>query len=338
MFTKPRDDSIDILHPISHHLCVNDASGTKPPRLTAPEILAVALACAVFSYVAAFAHLVMVDSRAANDIDRYHNEVLTGQADSPMQYRPGAYLLAESMRKAFNIDLVRTYYLERMFFYFTTGLLIFAFFRRFLSIGWALAGIGWFYAVLPFTYIGYGHQPADPINATFYAIAYLAAASGMPLWIFPTIALGAFFRETVILLPVINLFVEYGRRPIGGVIVRFMIGIAVALLVIYAIRTLYGPRPHPDEWIMIGTNLEQSGRWIWGLIILAGLPSVLTIWGWRGLDTFHKRSILFAVLFLVIHFVFGRFGETRLYLPILPLFISAAINALKWRLETPRKI
>jgi len=317
---------------------VSEASSTKPSRLTATEILAVAFACAVFSYVAAFAHLVMVDGRAANDIVRYHNEVLTGQADSPMQYRPGAYLLAETMRKAFRTDLVRTYNLERMFFYFTTGLLIFMFFRKFLNTAWALAGIGWFYAVLPFTYIGYGHQPADPINATFYALVYLAAASGMPLWIFPTIALGAFFRETVILLPVFNFFIEYGKRPIGGVIVRFLIGIAVAFLLILAIRHFYGTRPHPDDWIMIGTNLEQSWRWIWGLIILVGLPSALTIRGWRGLGTFHKRAVLFAALFLVIHFVFGRFGETRLYLPVLPLFILAAINALKWRLETPQQV
>jgi len=274
----------------------------------------------------------MVDRHAALNIEEDHNKVLSGEADSPMQYRPGAYLVAEGFRYAFKGNLIKAYYVERMLFSFTAGFVIFLFFRRFLTTGWALAGVGWFYAILPFTYQGYWLQPADPINATFYALAYLASASGLPLWITPLAAVGALFRETVILLPVFNLIAEFGKRPIDRVLVRFIVGIGATVFVIIAIQSIYGPRAHPDPWIMVGNNLKDSWRWIWGLIILIGPSSALAIWGWRGLGTFHKRSLLFAAMFLIIHFIFGRFGETRLYLPVLPLFILAALNGLKYQL------
>lgn len=303
------------------------------------------LICALFSYIAAFTHFIMVDRHAAFNIEQDHDKVLSGDADSPMQYRPGAYLVAEGFRKAFDrfLDaeafrkafggfLTGAYFFERMLFCFTAGFVIFLFFRRFLTTGWALAGVGWFYAILPFTYQGYWLQPGDPINATFYALAYLASASGLPLWIIPTVGIGALFRETVILLPVFNLMIEYGKRPLGGSILRCIVGIIAAIVIIYAIQSIYGPRPHPDPWIMVGNNLKDSWRWIWGLIVLIGLPTALAIWGWRGLGAFHKRGLLFAAMFLIIHFIFGRFGETRLYLPVLPLFILAALNGLKYQL------
>jgi hypothetical protein len=310
---------------------VEDTNKSLRKPILAAELIIAALTCVFFSYIATGVHLIMVDRPAATDISGWHAAVLAGEASSPNQYRPGAYLLAELIKQAFFREIYSAYFYERMLFTFATGFFSFVFFRQFLPTGWSFAAIGWFYAVLPQTYIGYGHQPADPINATFFVLAYLAMASRAPSWVVPVTAVGMFFRETALLLPLFGLMVEYDQRPVGGVLARFVTGIVTGLVVYFAIRYFYGSVEHPDPWIMVGRNIEGIGR-ISFFIPLLLLPAGLAIWGWKGLEPFLKRGLLFALLFIIIHFIFGRFGETRLILPILPLLIVSAMVGLKQKL------
>ena len=297
------------------------------------EIIVALFACIFFTYIAGFVHLFIVDSPARGDIAEWHQKVLAGNAESPNQYRPGAYLLAELMRRAFSWNIVVAYNHERMLFTFAMGFLSFFFYRRFLPYGWSLAAIGWFYAVLPYTYIGYGHQPADPIFAMFFVLGYLAMAYGAPSWVILISATSAFFRETSILIPLYGLFIEFNLKPLRGVIVRFMLGIVGVILVYGLIRWFYGPAEHPDPWIMLGINIEDD-IWRRYFLTLTLLPGVLVIWCWKGLDPFLKRSMYFLLVFLIIHFIFARFGETRLLLPMMPLLICSALAGLRWKLGT----
>jgi len=310
---------------------MDDAPKTVGPSKQAIELIAVILACATFAYIATAIHLVLVDRPAAKDIYNWHTNVLAGTASSPNQYRPGAYLLAEGLKNAFSGDIYSAYFYERLFFTFTTGLFSFLFFRRFLPFGWSLAALCWFYAILPQTYIGYGHQPADPINATFFALAYLTVASNAPLWVIPLTGIGAFFRETSILMPLFSLMITYDKHPRWHSLVQFAGGVAAGMIVYGLTRGYYGPAEHPDPWIMIGVNLK-SLVWIRFFLTATLAPVVLSIWCWKGLDSYLKRSLIFVLLFLIIHFIFARFGETRLMLPILPLLICSALAGLKWKL------
>jgi len=307
-------------------------AGVPPKKLV--ELVAVILACATFAYIATGIHLVMVDRPAEEKgvISGWHNLVLAGDAPSPNQYRPGAYLLAEWMKNAFFGDIYSAYFYERLFFTFTTGLFSFLFFRRFLPFGWSLAALCWFYAILPQTYIGYGHQPADPINATFYGLAYLAVASGAPLWVIPITGIGTFFRETSILLPLFSLIITFDKRPLWHSLVRFAVGILAGLVVYGLMRYYYGPAEHPDPWIMVGGNLKEL-FWLRFFLPATLVPGALAIWCWKGLGPYLRRSLIFVLIFLIIHFIFARFGETRLLLPILPLLICSALAGLKWKLE-----
>lgn len=312
---------------------MDEAGKTTVKRNAAIELVAAALACMVFAYIATCVHLIMVDKPAATDISFWHESVLAGEATSPNQYRPGAYLMAEWIKSAFFEEIYSAYFYQRLIFTFLTGFFSFIFFRRFLPVGWSFGALGWFFAIIPFTYLGYGHQPADPVNAAFYVLAYIAMASGTPSWVILITPIGVFFRETALLIPLFSLMIDFDQPPIWGKLTRFIIGILAGLIVYAAIRYVYGQAEHPDPWIMIAHNFMERKIWFRFALVLLALPTGLAIWCWKGLDKFLKRSLLFVLLFLIIHFVFGRFGETRLFLPILPLLIVSALYGLKWRLE-----
>ncbi len=316
---------------------VDSQPGTKKKQSRVAELVAVFFLCAAFAYIATFTHAVMIDRHAVGEILSWHRQVLSGEAPSPNQYRPGAYVLAELLSRAFFGNPVAGYHYERMFFTFLTGFFGFMFFRRYLSFGWSLATLAWFFAILPFTYIGYGHQPADPINSTFYVLAYLAMASGAPFWLIPITGLGVYFRETALLIPVYGLMLEYDLPPFWKRLARFIAAIVLGLLVYGTIRWFYGPAEHPDSFIMLGENVNSFIRdglhnfLLMVFLTLVLLPTVIAFWSWRHIHKDLKRGMLFALVFIVIHFIFGRFGETRLYLPILPLLLLSATYGLKSR-------
>lgn len=308
-----------------------DASAEKPATMTPREWLVWVLIIFCLTYISVFGtHMEIVDRRAqyAGDIDRLHNEVISGEAVSPIQYRIGSYWLAEKTKSLYGGSLQRTYQNHRFWFTFLSALLFICFLRRFLKPGWAFAGMAYFFALLPWAYIGYHHQPADPINLFMFMLGLAAIAHNKPWWLIPIVGIGMFNRETVILLPIFDLVLNYDKRPIGGLVIRTALSIVIGLAVYAAIYAYFGAGDHPDNFIMLATNLMDP------LIILSFgiflvVPLILSFTGWKHHTQFIRRGLIFSVFFLCFYLVLGLFHEMRLFFPILPLVILAVISSLR---------
>jgi hypothetical protein len=288
------------------------------------------------AYISVFgAHMEIVDIRAllAGDIDRVHAQVISGEAVSPIQYRIGSYWLAQSIRPLFADDLFRTYLNLRFFFTFLSALMLMRFLRCHVGYGWAFGGTAYFFALLPWAYLGYHHQPADPINLFFFMLGYLAIACGRPWYIIPVVAIGALNRETIMLLPIFDLILNYDRRPVGGHIFRVALSIVAGLAVYGAVYAYFGPREHPDPLFMFAINVRDPLIMIsFGVFILP--PLAIALAGWRGLGEFGRRALVFSIFFICFIFMFGLFHEMRLFMPILPLVILVAMQSLQGWFKT----
>ena len=304
-------------------------STTKPLNFAGMILITVLIFCLTYiSVYGAHHEIVDVKALAAGDIDRMHADFMNGKAESPTQYRPLSYRLAELTRPIYSGDLFLTYLLNRFIFTFLSGLLLMRFLKRYLGFTWALAGTAFFYAMLPWAYLGYHHQPADPINLFLFILAYNLVADGKPWWLVPVVGIGMANRETVILLPVFDLLLSIDKRPIGGHLLRFGLSIISGLVVYAIIYSHYGPRAHPDPFIMLWTNLRDP--WLIGSAFVFLLPPlVIALAGWGGMPRFHRRAFYFSILFIANYLVFGYFREMRLFTPILPLLLLCALHNIK---------
>jgi hypothetical protein len=272
--------------------------------------------------------IVDVKALAAGDIERMHNKVIQGNEYSPTQYRPLAYWLAEATRPIYSGDIFLTYLMNRFIFTFFAGLLLMRLLRRHLGFAWAFAGTAYFYAVLPWAYLGYHHQPSDPINLFLFLLAYNAISDGRPWWSVLIVCVGMTNRETVILIPFLDLLTNIDKRPVGGHISRFCIGIIFGLAVYAAIYSHYGPREHPDPFFMLWKNLHDPSLIISAAVFLLP-PLVAALGGWGKMPQRFRRMIYFSFLFIAYYFLFGYFREMRLFTPILPLLLLCAMHNIK---------
>jgi len=304
---------------------------SRTNRLNLPRMILITALIFCLSYISVYgAHLEIVDIRAlaAGDIDRMHNEVINGNADSPTQYRPLSYWFAELTKFICSGNIFLTYLMNRFLFTFLAGLLLMRFFRRYLGFTWAFAGTIYFYAVLPWAYLGYHHQPADPINLFLFLLAYNAIVGGKPWWLILIVCVGMTNRETVILLPFLDLLANIDKRPIGGHILRFGLSIILAVAVYGAVYLHYGPREHPDPFIMVWRNLHDP-LLIKSAAVFLLPPLVIALVGWGSMPLLHRRMFYFSFLFIIYYFMFGYFREMRLFTPILPLILLCALHNMK---------
>lgn len=309
-----------------------DAPGEMSTKMSLREWLVWVVIIFCMSYISVFGtHHEIVDRRAdsAGDIIRMHEEVISGNAKSPIQYRIGSYWLAEKTKSFYGGSLLRTYQNHRFIFTFLSGMLLIILVRRFFKPGWAFAGMAYFFALLPWAYLGYHHQPADPINLFFFLLAYMAITAGRPWWIIPIVAIGMLNRETIILIPIFDLILNYDKRPIGGHLIRIIAGIIIGLAVYAAIYGHFGAKEHTDEpLIMIAKNLNDPAIvFSFGVFLL--IPMILSFAGWRNLTTFMRRGLIFSCFFILFYFIFGLFHEMRLLIPILPLIILTTLHSIK---------
>jgi hypothetical protein len=318
---------------------VGNSDNDKRSRISGIEwLIALALILCLTVISVYGAHMFIADERADNagDFDRMHANVLTGNAESPTQYRIGSYLLAHWIAPLFDGKLLWAYSFLRFIFTLASGILLYAFLRRYLEPGWAFGAMAYFYALLPWAYIGYHHQPADPVNLFIFLLGYSAVCSGRPWWLLLIVPVGMVNRETVILLPLFDLLMNFDRKPLGSLPIRAMISIIAGLFVYYLIFSFFGPRDHPDEFIMLYENLRDPLIVLsFGIFLLPLL--ILSIAGWKHQDTFARRAFGYSVFIIVFYFIFGKFHEMRLFLPILPLLVLTTIRSIQGFTETKAK-
>ena len=228
----------------------------------------------------------------------------------------------------------------RVAFTFAGTLALHAYLRRRLSVEGVQFGVLLFFAVLPVTYIFYGIQPSDPSNFAFFTLGLLLIERQQFWPLLVLMPLSILSRETTLLLVPAWFAVAWQRRAGLAWSVWTTAAIGIAGLAVYVgLRAVFGMRPTytewSDPWVAIPYNLFNP----WSYLLLGlflGWQAVIVAMVWRRLDaTLRTLLVVVGTLMFVVHLAVGRLAEIRLFVPLLPLTLSAVVPWLREEAHLP---
>jgi hypothetical protein len=264
----------------------------------------------------------------------WHEEMVSGLAPAPNQYRPLTPWIAELLMPLMPSGTVYVH----LAVYFTiraivTGanLLLFdRYLRTWFSPAAAAGGSLALAAIIPFTYYR-AVQESDPINLLIFTAAFWALAKGRDLLVVPLVLAGTFNRETTAMLPVVYLVARWGHVPAKR-LGWLTAALGICWVAVYAGLWLgYGPRQAYTRVFMLEENLSSWLPTTFALLFF-GVMWVLPFLAAKQAPVLLRRSLWLVPAFVVLQYSVGVAQEVRLYLPLAPIVIP-----LSWWLLFPEE-
>lgn len=258
-----------------------------------------------------------------------HQRIVTGEAGYPEQYRPLVPLLCEGMVRA-GLPVQHAYLLQRLVCWFLAVLLFHLYLRHWLREELCFAGGAILAGLLPFSTLGQGFQPTDPLNLLLFVLSYWLLLLRREAWVVAVVAVGMLNRETIGLVALLAALVRLDewRTVAYWRLVLSLTVVATAVLV--GLHLGYGPREASVALVTpilnVPENLTRAGSlrplvlygWLW---VLAGS-------GLRDQPPFLRRGVILIPVFFLVYLCVGLLGETRYFLPLAPVVIPLALRRL----------
>jgi hypothetical protein len=298
--------------------------------------------CVSFAIITSYYHhylYVSAPNMEALSLD--HLAVVKGEASAPLQYRLAPYYIAQGiMYVAINLGapndsktLITVYLWMRIIVMSVAYFALLSFLGIWFDLRRAVLGLCFTIAVNPLAEFQYYHQPGDPWNYLFFILGFIAIARRRDYWLWPLIFIAVPFRESIVLLIPAYFAARIGEERPGKVILWTIALIAAWLIPSAILRLVFG---------FLGNYVEHR-------LTIRDIPSILhynltrpegflvlflyfnVLWlaifsAWRNLPRVVRRMFVIVPIFLVIHLVYGRLVEGRLYTPLLPLFLIAGLT------------
>ncbi|MCS7184998.1 MAG: hypothetical protein NZ870_03635 [bacterium] len=264
----------------------------------------------------AYIHMYFRDFVYTSLREAMHNSVINGSAPAPIQYRILTPYIAELLDKIFDFKYV--YGIIRGLFYFLSILMVYNFLKKHIPDK-AILGSYIFSSYIPFTYILYYYQETDPINIFFYVLAYYIVSIDKTIWLFIILPIAMLNRETPILIPLFYFIQKLEYMNLWKLLLSTALMAFECITVYAALRFIYKPVAY-SEFFYLEYNLTDFETYLFVGVLF--LPWLL----FGGGSKFSKRAILFSIFFLIFHYIITIVKETRLLLPILPLFILHGLS------------
>lgn len=264
-----------------------------------------------------------------SEAERIHQAVLSGTADYPHQYRILIPWFCELLHSG-GVPLRLAYLFQRFAFTFLAVLLLHDFLRRWVAEEAAFAGGVIFLLLQPFSCLGQGFQPTDPLNVLLFILCYDCLLLRRDGWLVVLVAIGMLNRETIGLVALLMAFVrlEECRTPgywkLLGALVVVAAGIYLGLHLGFGSREAFTPLVTPGE--NIPENLTRVGSL--RVVVLYGALWWYALREVRDQPVFLRQSIVLIPAFLLVHLCFGLLGETRYFLPLAPTILPLALRRL----------
>jgi hypothetical protein len=209
--------------------------------------------------------------------------------------------------------------------------------RRWYSSAASLAGGLAVAAFLPLTFTNSWAHPDSFPELFLFTIGCAAIAYGRDLWLYPIVLIAALNRETTAFLVMVWAAVRLGQLPLASYAIR-LVSYGAAWAVVYAGLRWWRGLQHYDYW-MLGQNLDvlkilpaafdPYTRIVGYLgVVFLVIPAALAVIGARmpGAPPFFARVLPVAALFVVICVLFSAIAESRIFLPLVPLLLPAAMR------------
>jgi hypothetical protein len=285
------------------------------------------------------AHWFIVDMHHADWQRDLYEGVLNHRYDPPHRYRPLPYGFARLLERLTG-DWTFSCVAYRWFFNFWFVWASYRLARLFHRPGRALLTLVPLVLLYPIANLYYWGQLTDPLSHTLFVLSFIYVLEDRPWPLAAVLVLGVLAKETALVV-VPGYLACHARRGFSAW--RTTAGLGAACVAAYvAARVTAGWSPGlggiNGAGLMIGTNLG-FGEPIANLIIplwenyLHPIGFVVVFfpvlaWRWRRIDPcLRTLCVVVAPLVLLSNVCFGWLYESRNYMPLIPLLMTAALPA-----------
>ncbi len=285
-----------------------------------------------------YTHYYRIDVPYQAKREFYHRQIYAGDALAPVQYRILPVLITAGLRQMFSVPIIMGYWGQRLFFSFLAILGLHYYLRKWFPIIWAAFGVVTVIALMPFTYLWYGIQPADPIVFFCYVAGLILIREKRDNWLLLLLLIGMTAKETVGLLALAYFFARFELRWNWRFVVYCFLYAAIILGVYFGLRVYYGARPNYVQLITWNKNFADLPATMRTLTILPLFFSsyLLGFFYLKAVPTFLKRVLIVVPIYVLIHLFLGLMREARLFLPLTPFIIPIGLFYLqdRWHSST----
>jgi tetratricopeptide (TPR) repeat protein len=285
----------------------------------------------LFAYLAiAFSHTIAHDffvDRRFHDVNKtIHEQVMTDAAPAPIQYRVMLYYTAEGMMRV-GIPFDDAYFIIRLTSTFLCALALHYFLSLYFAPLICFAGVLYFFAALPVTYIRYYMQPMDLPNLFFFLVGFVLIVKRKDFWLVPLTIIAMINRETAVLLSLVYLFYRWDELPAVTVLARSALIFFSGMGTYWLLRHIFAVKHYYADLYYLGFNLSDTRTYLYALSLFGPLL-VLPFYKLSDKPKFFRRALLLIPFFLVIHYTMTIMVEPRLWLPLVPILLGGALWAI----------
>lgn len=303
---------------------------------TRPRLLggyAVALILASFSVSGGFADLRM-RAYPNHVVDKYIPAVAAGTYGAPADYRVLIPLVVSRVAAATGADPRTVWHATRLFSFVAAYFALHWYLRTWFAPPQALAGSAFVAATLPLTFTNSWAHPDHIPELALFTLGCAAIARNRDGLFALILAVATLNRETAAFLVLLYAVAgPFSRQRLQRSVLFGALWLATSLTV----RTVQGFE-HYDYW-QLARNLEflrllpsvydPYYRAYAYFVVAAFLPlTVLAIRGIKAKPVFVRRALLVAPLFVTVAFVISSIIETRVFTPLYPVMLPAAMFSL----------
>jgi len=253
------------------------------------------------------------------------------------------FYIPDFLVQLFNITIPQAYSLRRFIFVLLSFICFHLFLKRWFDDKLSFAGVAFFAAIMPLTYMDHLQESASFLMLSFLLALWAIREHKDGLFCL-IIAIGALNNETVLILPLVYFLYRYedSKLPsISRLLTKTLILAAPAFIIFAIIRYItrnnggYGKKiwhlPDNTENILsalVEHPLEFFSESYLFIFFIFGLFWIFAFLKYHEMPHFLRRAGGIIPIFVLIHFLTGVIQETRQMLPIAFLIIPMGLYYL----------
>lgn len=289
----------------------------------------------ILSLITTIMHVDIIDLRYYDEQRALHEDILTHSAPAPYQYRILQPILVDSAVKIFTKFSENTkiekyvfiggYAAIRLIAILATLIAIFVTVNLFSSSISSMFAVVMVASFLPYTYRYYYYQPTSILEASFFAIAFLATAY-RKFSILPILTLlGTLNRETAIFIPFAYFLYWLPNLQKSEWFSLFFSGGAWAA-VFLGLRFLW---PASVDLLDISYYIQQNITQVKGNIdVIVILSPLILLLFHRSSNSGLIRLYLCIFTWIILHFFVSQWWEIRYYVPVIIWAMPSIVEML----------
>jgi len=245
--------------------------------------------------------------------------------------------LAEAMHRLVGISILKAYFVIDTASVWLSLLLLFWLLRQWFEPIYCLVGVLYFISVLPLTYFFYFFHPWDRVSQCLWILIFLCIKREWFVGLAAALAASMVVKYDTLPVPAIYWLASVTRASFVRVTLKAasLSLMAIAILIGLVIAFPGGASALPsmgDAWARALSNIATMAKMklTYPPLLMHGLPTILAIAGWSGVDRVARAGVVIALACLVpLWFIGSNFQEVRAEVPFTILVLPAALCGLQ---------